>query len=188
MEYTKRGSSISRISLWVTILATSTLVVSCSRSMPVGKGALTIQLPAGWHLEHNTPGGLDFYMLKTSPDGGGSLMFSKWPPRSGPKEIPALVRKLADGFVERSKDSTVYTLRSEKYEVEPFAGDHCQGSFARFRIASGDRDMLQVMFMMTVEGQVWNGQFTGKPDDWSTALGLLKALKPNPLRRLQWNP
>jgi hypothetical protein len=30
-----------------------------------------------------------------------------------------------------------------------------------------------------VDGQIWNGQFTGKPDGWTAALKLLKTLKKN---------
>ena len=33
------------------------------------------------------------------------------------------------------------------------------------------------MFMMSVDGRIWNGQFTGSRTDWEHALKLLKTLK-----------
>ncbi len=149
------------------------------RFMPTEKGTLAIQPPAGWNLEHRTAGGLvDFYALKTgSGEVEGLLMFSKWPPPNRTEEIPGIVRKLADGFLEEAKKSAEFTLSSEKYEIEQFAGDHCQGSYVTFQTASGGTDALQAMFMMSVDGEMWSGQFTGKPDHWTVALGLLKALK-----------
>jgi len=35
------------------------------------------------------------------------------------------------------------------------------------------------MFMMSVDGQTWSGQFTGTPDDWREALKLLKTIRGN---------
>ena len=148
------------------------------RFMPTEKGTLAIQPPAGWNLEHHTPGGLDLYALKTgSGEVEGLLMFSKWPPPCTPEEMPVVVRKLADGFVEQAKKSAEFTLSSEKYDVEQFAGDHCQGSYCTFQTTDGATIDLQAMFMMSVDDEIWSGQFTGKPDHWTVALGLLKSLK-----------
>ena len=33
------------------------------------------------------------------------------------------------------------------------------------------------MFMMSVDGQTWNGQFTGSPDGWKESLKLLKTIR-----------
>jgi len=105
-------------------------------------------------------------------------MFSKWPPPSRPEDIPALVRKLADGFVMQAKNSPEFTLTSEKYEVQQFAGDHCKGNYAIFQIKSADGNNTGTLavFMMSVDRQIWNGQFNGKMDDWVEALKLLKAI------------
>ena len=104
-------------------------------------------------------------------------MFSKWPPPSRPEDIPALVRKLADGFVKEARKSSGLNLTSEKYDIEEFTGDHCKGSCAAFEFKSGDTNRVQALFVMSVDGQTWNGQFTGKPDDWRDALKLLKTVK-----------
>jgi hypothetical protein len=33
--------------------------------------------------------------------------------------------------------------------------------------------------MMSVDGKIWNGQFTGTPDGWKQALTVLKDVKRN---------
>jgi hypothetical protein len=33
------------------------------------------------------------------------------------------------------------------------------------------------MFMMSVDGRVWNGQFTGPSNSWIQAIGVLKSVK-----------
>jgi serine/threonine protein kinase len=133
-------------------------------------------LPAGWKLKYDGTHGLDFYSLSPPQEGGGVLMFSRWPPPSKPEDIPALLRQIADGFVKGANISPGLVLSSEKYDIEQFAGDHCKGSYALFKIKNAG---IQAMFMMSVDGQTWNGQFTGTPDDWREALGLLKALRSN---------
>ena len=104
-------------------------------------------------------------------------MFSKWPPRSRPEEIRDLVRTLADGFIEQAKGSL--TLISEKYEIEEFSGRQCKGSFVTFAFEIGDTHSVQAMFMMSIDGQIWNGQFTGTTEQWTEALDLLTSIKRN---------
>ena len=161
----------------LTIIATCLVLLGCSTSAPVGQGPLVIHTPAGWLLEHDTPGGLDFYHLWTSSGKDGLLMFSKWPPPSRPEDIPELVRKVADGFVQQAKKSAEFTLVDEKYEFDQFAGDHCRGSYATFRVKSADTKAVQAMFMMSVGGEVWNGQFTGTAEQWKQAVRLLTTIK-----------
>lgn len=157
-----------------TIIVLALVLVGCSQA---GKGPLSFQSPTGWKVEHRTPGGLHFYAVTAKTPNEGLLMFSQWPPPSRPEDIPALVQKLADGFRDQAKKSSEFTLTSEEYRVEQFAGEHSQGSFAAFQITSSGTNTVQAMFMMSVDGKIWNGQFTGPPDAWQQALTVLKSIK-----------
>ena len=128
-------------------------------------------------MEHQTPGSLHFYTLTAGTADGGLLMFSQWPAPSRPEEIPSLVQKLADGFLGQAKQSAELTLTSHEYRVEQFTGSQCQGSFAVFQVSSGGTNVLQTMFMMSVDGRVWNGQFTGPSNAWIQAIGVLKSVR-----------
>ncbi len=141
-------------------------------------GPLDVPVPAGWKMEYQGTDGLDFYSVVPQPAGSGLLMFYKWPPPAKPEEIPALVRNLAGDFVAAVKKGKA-VLASEKCEVEGFVGAHCKGSYVVFRFKSEgvDGPQMHAVFMMSVDGLIWNGQFTGKPDDWAGALKLLNAIK-----------
>ncbi len=157
-----------------TVLAFVLVFVGCS---PTSKGPLSFQVPAGWTVEHQTAGGLHFYAVTAGTADEGLLMFSQWPPPSRPEEIPGLVQKLADGFLDQAKQSSEFTLASHEYRVEPFTGARCQGSHAVFQARSGGTNVLQTMFMMSVDGRVWNGQFTGPSNAWIQAIEVLKSVK-----------
>lgn len=157
-----------------TIIAVGFMLGGCS---PAGKELLSFQSPTDWTVEHQTPGGLDFYTVTASTPDEGLLMFSKWPPPSKPEDIPTLVQQLADGFLKEAKNLSEFTLASEEYDIEQFAGEQCQGSYATFQISSGGTNTLQAMFMMSVDGKIWNGQFTGAPDAWKQAITVLKSVK-----------
>ncbi len=156
------------------VIAALFALVGCS---PVGKGPLSFQSPARWKVEHQTPGGLHFYTVTAGTADGGLLMFSQWPPPSRPEEIPGLVQKLADGFLNKAKQSSEFTLVTQEYRVEQFTGPQCQGSYAVFQISSSGTNVLQAMFMMSVDGTVWSGQFTGPSNAWIQAIGVLKSVK-----------
>jgi hypothetical protein len=134
-------------------------------------------LPTGWKLKYNGANGIDFYSVATQAEGSGLLMFSRWPPPSKPEDIPALVRQIADGFANSAKKQPGLALTSEKHTLEPFTGDHCKGTYAVFRLGGAGAGTVQTMFAMSVDGQTWNGQFTGRPGDWAEALKLLATLK-----------
>jgi len=155
-------------------IALALVLIGCS---PATKAPLSFQLPAGWKMEHQTPGSLHFYTVTAGTADGGLLMFSQWPPPSRPEEIPGLVQKLADGFLAQAKQSSEITLASHEYRVEQFTGSQCQGSYAVFQTGSGGTNVLQTMFMMSVGGRVWNGQFTGPSNAWIQAIGVLTSVK-----------
>ena len=156
------------------ILAAGAILAGCSVA---DQGPLSIQPPAGWKIGHQAREGLDFYTVTASAPGGGLLMVSRWPPPNQPAEIPALVGQLADGFLKIAKKSSEFTLAGEEYRIEQFAGGHCQGSSASFQIRSGRTNILQSLFIMSVDGKIWNGQFTGPAESWSQALTALKNVK-----------
>src|SRR5213594_2110841 len=102
-----------------TAFALTLLTVSCS---PTTKGPISFQVPAGWSVQHQSPGGHHFYTVTASTPGADLLMFSQWPPPSRPDEIPVLVQKLADGFLDRAKQSSEFALVSHQYQIEQFTG------------------------------------------------------------------
>ena len=90
--------------------------------------------------------------------------------------MPAMVKELADGFVASVKKNPALKLASEEYRVESFGGEHCKGSYVTFE--SGTAANLSAIFMMHIDGQVWNGQFAGTKEDWAESLKVLITLKP----------
>lgn len=141
------------------------------------EGPLEMTVPDGWKLEYRGDNGVDFYSVTPASAGTGLLMFFKWPPPTRVEEIPMLVRKLADGFVKATAKAGKYKLNSKKYEVERLEGEHSKGNHAAFWLKSGKDDFMHGIFMMSVDGQIWNGQFTGQSEHWLQSLRLLKTIK-----------
>lgn len=150
------------------------MLVGCSQS---SHDPLTFQAPNGWKIEHQTPGGLHLYSVKAGPPGGGLLNFSPWLSQATPEELPALVRQLAETFLNEAQQSSKFTLASHKYQVEHFSGERCQGSYVVLQIGSSSTNLLQTMFMMSVDGSIWHGQFTGPSSEWSEAITVLKSIR-----------
>jgi hypothetical protein len=134
------------------------------------EGPLEMSIPAKWTLQYRAKS--DLYAVSTQVNGSGLLMFGKLPPRGKPGDIPALVRNLADRFVSHN-----LALASEKYDIESFASDHSQGSCAVFRMGRADTNLVQVMFLMSVDGELWSGQFGGESEHWRQALDVLKTVR-----------
>ena len=55
----------------------------------------------------------------------------------------------------------------------------CQGSYAVFQTVAGGTNVFHTMFMMSVGGRVWNGQFTGSSNAWIQAVTVLKSISKN---------
>ena len=162
-----------RLSLPIIIIL-ALMLVGCSQS---NKDPLLFQTPDGWKVEHKSPGGLHLYAVTAGPPGGGLLMFSQWPPPSRPEDIPTLVRQLADGFLKQAQQSSKFALTRHEYQIEQFNGEQCEGSYAAFQIGSSGANILQTMFVMSVDGSMWNGQFTGPSNEWAQALTVLKSIR-----------
>ncbi len=150
------------------------ILAGCS---PGGEGPVSFQSPADWKVEWKKNGKIDSCALTTPTAGQGLLMFAPWPPRNRPEEIPSLVEKLANQFKRQAGMSSGFQLASDEYNIVPFSGAHCQGRYATFRINSGPADILQAMFLMDIDGQLWSGQFTGTTESWTQALSVLKSIR-----------
>src|SRR5579862_5233136 len=151
---TRRGSNV-RGALQTFVIAIAIALAGCSSS----KDPLSLQVPTGWTIEHSRPGGLHFYTMTPGSPQSGLLMFSQWPPPSRPEDIPKLVQQLADGFLKEAHNSSELKLVTEEYRVEQFAGPQCHGSYAAFQTSYGGTNVLQTMFIMSVDDKIWNGQF-----------------------------
>jgi hypothetical protein len=158
----------------LTAVGLGLILTGCS---PEGRGPISFQSPADWKVEWKKRGPVDSYALTTPAAGQGLLMFTRWPPPNRPEEIPSLVEKLADQFRRQATVSSDVQLASDEYNIVPFSGAHCRGNYATFRINSGPADILQAMFLMDIDGQMWSGQFTGSTESWTQALCVLKSIQ-----------
>jgi len=157
------------------IIVMGSILVGCS---PVGKGPLSFQSPTDWKVDHKKSGGLHFYTLTARSPVGSHLEFSQWPvPGTKPEEIPTLVKEVVGIFLREAKTSTEFTLASEEYCIEQFADVQCQGSYATFQMGGDNTNILQVIFMISVDSKIWNGQFTGPSNAWKQAFTVLKTAK-----------
>jgi hypothetical protein len=150
------------------------VLVGCS---PTIKGPLSFQPPQDWKVAKESDP--NFYSVTAKNPDEGLLMLSEWPLSARADEMPALVQQLADGFPKKASTSPEFTLSSQEHRVESFSGEQCQGSYATFQATStaSGKNILLAMFMVSVDGKIWNGQFTGTPDAWKQALNVLKGIK-----------
>ena len=129
--------------------------------LPLEQNPLQLSVPTGWTMEYRRSASSDFY--SASPQViGGFLAFYRWPAGGKPEDIPAEVRKMADGLSESEKEQSDGKM-SEKYDLDSFAGGHCKGTYAAFRLSNTNANMVLTVFMMNLEGQVWHGQFSAQP-------------------------
>jgi hypothetical protein len=153
------------------------LIAGCSRASKDTTGPLSFQSPAHCKVEYQP--GIDLYSVMATNHSGGLLMFSRWPASSRPEDVPPLVQKLAELFLKKAQHSTQLTLANRKYHVEKFSGGDCQGSYAIFQVKAGDGIVFGTVFAMSVNGGIWNGQFTGSSNEWAQALTVLKSIRKN---------
>lgn len=151
---------------------------SCFPHALGAEGSLAIQPSADWKLKHYPTGGVESYTLEAA-SGKGWMMMHEFAAPMRPEEFPVMVRKFADGFIKQVKKSAEYTLTDEQYDIEAFVGDHCKGSYATVRYKSADVKIVRVLFTMSVDGQVWSGQFAGTIEQWPQMFKLLKTIRKN---------
>jgi hypothetical protein len=130
-------------------------------------------------MQHYAPVGIHSYTLTRNTPDVVLLMFSQWAPTNRPEEIPGLVQKLADQYLAESKQRSDFKLASREYRVEQFTGSECQVNYAMFQTTSGGANAVETMFVMTVDGAVWIGEFTGPTNAWIQAIEILKSVRKN---------
>jgi len=158
---------------FASILIAVILVLSgCSRNTD----SLAFQVSPGWKLDNQTPSGLHFYILSANTPGEGSFILSPWSAIIKPEEIPTQVQHLADSFSIQAPVSGI-VLASHDYLVENFSGAEGRGSYAMFQISRGGTNILQTLFMMSVDNRIWYGQFMGSSNGWPQTLTMLKSVR-----------
>lgn len=110
-------------------------------------------------------------------------MFSPWPAPTKVTAVPQLVKELAVGFVAGIRKSNEISLISEEFTVEHFKGTQAEGRYVAFRFEKEESEAVQAMFMFSVAGNIWNGQFTGSKEEWKHSIELLTSLKPSEVTR-----
>ncbi len=158
------------------IVLITLFAVGCSGSGRPSSGPLKCSAPPGWKVEYDGKNGVDFYSATPADPGKGVLMFYTWVPPSKPEEIPMLVQQMARIF-PTSVGTTNFTLAERGPAVHQFHGTACSGSFASYGFGNDADGFVQAIFMLHLDGQIWNGQFTGSPQDWTRSLELLKSLE-----------
>lgn len=137
------------------------------------EGSLAVSVDEKWTLNHRRG---DFYSFTRTNDESVLLMFSRLPLIGKREKIPVYLDQMAEGFLEKSKKSTGFSLATEEFTKEKIEGIEFTGEAVVFTIQGG---FCQAMFMFGDGNQIWSGQFTGSEEHWAEALKILKQLKRN---------
>ena len=130
-------------------------------------------------MEYQRAGELSFYTVTSSDPEQYALMFYEWPAPSQPREIRELLQALSDGFLmHMTNTSPQATVLNPESKIEPIMGDVCRGNYVLFRVRDGEMETIQTMFMVAVDGKLWNGQFTGTAEEWPCAWNLIRSIRP----------
>jgi hypothetical protein len=160
-------------SFCLTIIGVGFLLVGCSRVST----ELSFHSPTGWKVVHKKSGGVHSYIVGGQDTSGGFLEFSQWPVPSSREELPRLIDEVVGLYLKEASTSSKFSIASKQYRIEQFSGAQCQGCYATFRMSGVLTNTLQVILMMSMGSNVWNGQFTGPPAAWNQALDVLKSVK-----------
>ena len=133
----------------------------CSRTHD---GSLSFRLSSDWNLERDVSNeGRDYYMLYKRQNHliDSSLSIFRWDESTKPEEIPTFFRRYADGYFKLcQKGGSV--VNGTDMQFENFDGAQGQGSYAAFQVdKNGGKVQLETMFMMSIDGRVWHGNFLG---------------------------
>jgi hypothetical protein len=115
-------------------------------------------------------------MAAANTPGEGSFMLSEWFQATRPEEIHTAVQGIADSFLKQAQVSGI-VLASRDYHVENFNGAEGPGSYTVFQTSYAGKNTTQTMFMISVDGRVWYGQFLGSSNSWPQALTILKSAR-----------
>jgi len=139
---------------------------------------LVIVPPDGWKTRSDSSKDPSAYILAANDAMEAMCTLSRWKARTGPSDFPKYVDEMASGYVLKVKDQ----LASEHYDVVPFTGPHCQGSYAVISMKSlpwvdKTLERCAAFFLVSVDGSEWSGHFTGTPENWAKALEMLKGIR-----------
>ena len=154
-----------------TILTLLSLLPAFAEKLPQ---QLILETPEDWKVNFEGEKGIQFYTVTLKEDPSTILMLSRWPVRSTAQEIPELVNTLGEAFLDQAKENKDFELKTEKYKVKEIKGDNFFGNYVKFKIKGG---IIQTMFMIGKEKDLWNGQFTGTEKQWTEALSIIKKIK-----------
>ncbi len=136
--------------------------------------ALIVEAPEPWEVKYKGKKNLQFYTVTRRDGAKHVLMFSKWPAAGNIDQIPDLVKQLAERFLATAEKNEKIKLKSKEYEIEKITGDEFSGSFVSFSQEDGS---VQTLFMIGDKEGIWNGQFSGSPENWTEAVTVLQTLK-----------
>jgi len=156
----------------ITLIVLS-ITILISQLVAADQWPLVVTAEPEWSIEY-TDDGVHFFTL-TRPEGENVLlMFSKWPASGGKEQIPGLIKRMADGFLDKEKNKVMSFIFKNEYEVEKLEGDEFSGEAAIFK---GRFELFQTMFMVSDGDGIWNGQFSGSETMWVEAKIILENLR-----------
>ena len=135
---------------------------------------LIVKAPEPWIVEFQEQAGMQFYTMTLGAENTAMLMLSQWSVPGTSKEIPKLVDSLKVAFLDQVKGNKQLEITSTKHPLKNIDGDTFSGNFVKFEIKGG---IVQTMFMIGKDKEIWNGQFTGTEKQWTEALDILEKIK-----------
>jgi hypothetical protein len=156
------------------VAAILTLFFSLSAFAEKPAQPLIVKTPETWKVEVKEVANMQFYTITPKEQDSALLMLSPWSVAGTAKEIPDLVGSLRDAFLEQVKGNKQLEITSTKHPLKNIDGDTFSGNFVKFEIKGG---IVQTMFMIGKDKEIWNGQFTGTEKQWTEALAILEKIK-----------
>lgn len=170
----RRNTTLPRFALLLLV----TLVASCSSQKPEPR---SFTPPPGWAVSYKRS--QSFYAIKAPDSSAGLPMFSPWPPPGRPEAFASLLEAMAGKFSEtlkaenRKENPNTKLSISRAYQIEDLGGPSVAGKYIAFEVRSESKTFTQAIFFLNVNSEVWQGQFTGTPDNWTNALKSIETIR-----------
>ena len=161
------------------VLAIPSPIAEAAAAESAGPGPLKVTAPEGWEVNFGNGYGLSHYTIRAGKPGTALLTLSVWPPGGSPEKIPELVEGLAQGFAQAAQSDATLSTIDANYTRGAISGEVFSGNYAEFKISTGDRMVVQTLYMISDGQTIWNGQYTGTESGWEQAKGVLGALRKN---------
>lgn len=146
-----------------------------------------MSVKSGWNIKYNGKDGVSFYSLTSSVPGSGLLMFSKVPSQLIALDEAEFLKSMAEGFQNKYKGKgSIFTLTKDTYDITEIETPYCKGKFVAFNLRNNtlNQTIVQTVFVLRLDGELWNGQFTGHEEEWLESISMLKTLKRPCMNRL----